>query len=450
MLLLVFVAVAPFPWGAVLLGGKLKIELFAFVICSMILASTVALRTLRSIAIPVCAMTAIAMLGGIQLIPLPSGLLSSLSPASAMVYRESNAILQLYGRPAIVPRVSIAPFETMSASLLVLSYAALLAGSFLILQSRRRRRVFLAIVLAAAALEAMWYAGTATARLLDRLRGPFVNPNHFAGYLEIALAAAFGLLWREVLYSRERGSGGESRAERFERRLLPIAGCILLWGVIAIGIGLTKSRGGIAAAAVSTLVMLFMAILHRQHRRRTRLAVFGSAMLLVALAFVALITREEPLLRYLESDPREIGADMRVALWKSSVDAWQLFPHLGSGLGTFREAYRHAQPRSIPDLVEQAHSDPLQLLVTAGWVGGALGLVALVAILVILSRAWKRQQRREESAFALAGIGALVSLTLHGLVEFNFSIPAIPATLACLLGWALAAGMGGNEEDEGT
>ena len=82
---------------------------------------------------------------------------------------------------------------------------------------------------------------------------------------------------------------------------------------------------------------------------------------------------------------------------------------------------------------------------TAGWTGATLGLVALGAILVILARTWKRQQHREESAFALAGIGALVSLVLHGLVEFNFSIPAIPATLACVVGWALAAGMYGTE-----
>jgi hypothetical protein len=44
------------------------------------------------------------------------------------------------------------------------------------------------------------------------------------------------------------------------------------------------------------------------------------------------------------------------------------------------------------------------------------------------------------SAVALAGFGALLSLTLHGLVDFNLSIPVIPAILACILGTAWAAG----------
>jgi hypothetical protein len=42
---------------------------------------------------------------------------------------------------------------------------------------------------------------------------------------------------------------------------------------------------------------------------------------------------------------------------------------------------------------------------------------------------------------ALAGVGALLSLTLHGLVEFNLSVPIIPATLACALGVAWSAAM---------
>lgn len=60
-------------------------------------------------------------------------------------------------------------------------------------------------------------------------------------------------------------------------------------------------------------------------------------------------------------------------------------------------------------------------------------------MLALLLRAWMRQEHREESAFALAGTGVLISLMLHGLVEFNMSIPAIPATLALMLGVAWAA-----------
>ena len=143
--------------------------------------------------------------------------------------------------------------------------------------------------------------------------------------------------------------------------------------------------------------------------------------------------------RFLETSPRDLGRDLRVLLWTSSLEAWKEFPILGSGLGTFREALRRVQPRYLQGRIEQAHSDPLQLLVTGGAIGAAIGVLLVGSLFAALLRAWRRQKHREASVFVLAGFGALLSLTLHGLVEFNFSIPPIPATLACVLGAAWAA-----------
>ncbi len=134
-------------------------------------------------------------------------------------------------------------------------------------------------------------------------------------------------------------------------------------------------------------------------------------------------------------------ADMRPQMWSLSVDAWRQFPTFGSGLGTFREAFRRVQPRELHGLVEQAHSEPLQMLVTGGWVGLVITSLLVLSLLFVLARGWWKQQHREEAAIALAGFLALLSLLVHGLVEFNFSIPAIPVTLAVVLGWSFAASM---------
>ncbi len=444
-LLLAFVVAAPLQWGAVLPAGKVTIEIFAFAIASMILVSRTPLGPLRTVGVPTTALLSLALLGAAQLAPLGRAAIEAIAPFSGSVYAETNAILAGYGREALTPSISIAPYETRSAALVIASYAALFASSLVLLQSRRRRRLFAGVVLLNAIIHAMVATAAFGPRETGRISGPFVNPNHFAGWLEIALALGFALLWREVLYNRERGRGAKDRAEKIERTMAPMAATILVWGVVAIGIGLTRSRGGIAAAAVTTFALAVTGLVHQSQQRRTRLALSIGAVLLTALALTALVARDEPLLRYLESDPREIGADMRVQLWRASIDAWQLSPHAGTGLGTFREAFRHVQPRGLHGLVEQAHSDPLQLLVTAGWIGFALGAIAVVSTIAILVRLWKTQPHREESAFALGGLGAIVSLLLHGLVEFNFSIPAIPATLACVAGMAIAAGMYGRD-----
>ncbi|MGH9317020.1 MAG: O-antigen ligase family protein [Thermoanaerobaculia bacterium] len=439
-LLLIFAASAPLRYGGIMPAGSMMIEGLAFVVAAAAFFSDSRPLPLGPASVPVGAVTAIALLGVIQLLPLPQSSLETLSATSAKIYHETKEIVILFGGKGVPEgRISIAPTETAAAVLLVLAYVALFVSAALLLHDRARRRLVILTLFATSGVQIIAAALTETSG--SRIHGAFVNPNHFAGYLEIMLALAFGALWAEILTSRERARHTADRAERFEKRFLPLAGRILIWGLIAAGIGLTRSRGGMASATITTLVLLSMALLHHRVRwRRRHLALGATLALLAGLFFVAASTRGRPLLRFLASDPRDIGTDMRLALWRTSLHAWQEFPVFGSGLGTFREAFRRVQPRELRGLVEQAHSDPLQLLVTGGWIGASLGMLAFASLFFLLARAWHRQTHREESAFVLAGFGALLSLTIHGIAEFNFSVPAIPATLACVLGAAWAAG----------
>jgi O-antigen ligase len=224
---------------------------------------------------------------------------------------------------------------------------------------------------------------------------------------------------------------------------------VLLWFVLAGGIALTESRGGILAAAVVTLLLLSFAPIHpRVKARRWSFTAGGAGVIAAAIGLTALAVRQQPILRFLSSDPRDPASDLRFTLWRLSFQAWKSFPLFGSGLGTFREAFRRVQPRDLHYLVEFAHSDSLQLLVTGGIAGLLLGAAAMLTLLVRLLRSWYAEQRREESAFLLAASGAIFALLLHGLMEFNFSIPAIPATLACVAGFGWAAAQAEEEEQE--
>ncbi len=242
----------------------------------------------------------------------------------------------------------------------VLSAATLLRG-------RSRRRAAIRVVLGSALLQVVVAAVRQSGQ--DRLHGPFVNPDHFAGYLEMALALAFGALWAEVLTNRDRAADVAEKAERFERRFPALAVRVLVWALIAAGIALTESRGAHSGRRLTTLVLLGAAILHRRSRahgapRPRRLAALLLGTLLVATAVGA-----PRFYRFLQSDPRDLSGNTRVALWKTSIAAWREFPIVGSGLGTFREAFRRVQPRELKGLVEQAHNDLLQLAVTGGAVG---------------------------------------------------------------------------------
>lgn len=427
------------PWGGVLPGGTLRIQLLGF-LCAIAALAALGLPRSRAWVVPTASAAALALVGGLQILPLGDALIRTLSPTSAEIYHETNAILASYGREAVAARISIAPAETIAVALLTAAFAAMFFAAFATFSTGRQpRRIFAWVVVFAAVAHVAGAAIFAAATTGERLHGLFINPNHLAGWLEIALMVALGLLWVEVL----QGPGPTVDPERaLEKRIARLAMKALPLLMIAGGIALTRSRAGIAAAAATVVLFLVLALTHSSARRRRRRKTAAGGVALAALgvvSFLALSVGGRPFLRFLAADPRDPESDLRTRLWSYAIDAWQQFPIFGSGLGSFREAFRRVQPREVPGLVEQAHSEPFQMLVTGGAVGLALSVAMIASLLVILFRLWRRQEHREESAMALAGFCAVVALLLHGLAEFNFSIPAIPALLAIVAGWSLAA-----------
>ena len=455
---LVYVAIAPIPYGQITQEGELTLELFAFSALALALFDDPKGARLRGARVPIAALLGIVGLGLLQWLPMPQFVLGIVSPVSARVFADAGRTLAAFGRPTPLPRISVAPLETLDTMLLTLAYISLFVVGALILRSRSRRRLFVAVLLGSAIIQILIATVMRSVAVgageepmaVGRLHGAFVNPNHFAGYLQIALFLGFGVLWREVLHYRESSVVPSRRpAQRFESLFMRMSLRILLWGLLAGGIALTASRGGILSAAIVTVVLLSLAPSHpRVKNRQWSFAAAGTGVVGAAVGLTLLAVRQQPILRFLSSDPRDPASDLRFSLWQLSLQAWQHFPLFGSGLGTFREAFRRVQPHDFNYLVEFAHSDPLQLLVTGGLLGLALGAIAIIGFLAALFRCWRHEPRREESAFMLAVFGALLALLIHGLMEFNLSIPAIPATLACVAGFGWAATHAEEEERE--
>ncbi len=437
-LLLLLVVAAPIPHGGILPGATLRIQILSFLTAAIAFMSH--RGPLRLPVVSLALMSGVAIVGALQLIPLPAEVLSRLSPASLEVYRNANEILRMFDRPAISARISVVPGETVRAALLIMSYVcAFIAGS-LLTRTRMQRNVLVALILMNAVAHVI-YASVVESDFPWR-SGTFVNQNHFAGYLEIALAFAFAMLWLEIRRAGRR-EHGEEAADVLERRLVGAAVRLVAWVAIGAGIVLAQSRMGIAAPLVTTGIMLALALAHRRSGRRSiGRALYATAALIAGAALILFTTGRAPFLRFLILDPRDPASELRLRLWEISIDAWKRFPHFGSGLGTFREAFRAVQAEEVTFIVEQAHNDVLQLLVTGGWISVLLAAVSLAYFSVLLLRKWWRQSSSTDSAFALGAIGALISLLLHGLVEFNFSIPAIPLTLAVVLGagWSAVSG----------
>jgi O-antigen ligase len=432
---------APLPFGSVTRWGSAVVQAVAFG-AFVLAASTARTRDLKTVAAPALALSAIAVLGVLQSLSWPRMLAAAFSPRFAGLRDAAGA----GGR---VP-LSLAPDVSAQTALTWAAAAAVLAASAVAARRRDRRRWLTAAILVAAVFQILYGSGPWISGSTEiwhtpvpgdpaRLRGTFVNPDHLAGYLEIALAVAFAWGW-----------WGMRRARRepipIEGRLALVLPPAVIWLLLFMGLAFTGSRGGLVAAVVAVVAQ---GLLLARAARQRRLAPVGAVAALAGIGVVAAVGLQQGFGRLASTSAYEVTWNDRRQMYAAAWDLWHNFPWLGAGLGAFRDAIPLTQPDDLRGTWWHAHSDWLELLTTVGIVGAAVFLAGLVPLVLRLARGWTAERPSEDRAAVLAALGALVSLSIHESIDFGLTMPATAVTLAALLGAAsMACGEAGVKARE--
>jgi O-antigen ligase len=436
LLLALILLWAPLPFGGVTPWAAALQAALAFAALALAAVAMERPAALRPAALPAGALAALALLGLLQAAPLPAGLVAALSPQHAALERQAAAL----GAPtASAPaRLTLAVSSTRRAALGWAAAAAAFLAAAVAGQRRERRRWLAWAVLAGALFQVLfgardWFARARTLWGVElpsavRLRGTFVNPNHLAAYLEMALAVAFAWSWWAFRRAREE--------PRLDRRIVLAAPPAMLWLTLFTGLAFTGSRGGLLAAVAAVSLQ---GVLVAGERRRWWLAPLGALAALAGVAAVAAMGWQEGLGRLLSTTATDVSWDARLREYGAALGLWRRFPATGTGLGTFRDAFPLVQPAGLQGTWWHPHGDLLEVLVTGGLVGAALLAAGLWGVGRRLVAVLRDGSRSEDRAAALAALGILVSLALHELLDFGLSMPGNAVTLAVLLGAAATA-----------
>jgi O-antigen ligase len=367
----------------------------------------------------------------IQAVPLPLALVRLVSPARAELHDGVAGLVR--NLPPWAP-LSVAPESTFDFSLRLAAYAAVywvVRG----LAARLPRNGFAVVapVVCVAAVQAV----IVLAQCLrgEVASGSYVNRNHVAGLLEMALPCAV-----VCAVSRWEPRG-------FRRHGLRGVGSRMLVAAVAIAIlcaiPATRSRGGLAATLVSLLVV-GLALLQRSVLGRSKWLAAAALPALLAAAFLYLPS-ENLVHRY----GNVFGADAlrregRVLLWRETLDLVAAYPLVGCGLGAFEPAFLRYK-RSAPMVADpHAHNDYLELLAEAGGAGFILCVVLAAGPIGSALGASHRGGSGRQSAVATACIASLAAILTHGFVDFNLRIPANGMVFFWLLGTCSASAVRGN------
>ena len=233
--------------------------------------------------------------------------------------------------------------------------------------------------------------------------GPYVNRNHFAGFVELILPLSLVPL---VL--------GRVRRER-----LAVVGLFAVMPLAALVF--SASRGGIVSFLVQ-FALLILLLLHRRGWGKHLLAV--AAVLLLALLMVTWLGVGQILERFSRAQSLEVTEGKRAAMRRGS---WRIFldhPMAGTGLGTLQMVYPPYETLYDGKIVNHSHNDYLEALAETGLLGGFCCAWFLVAWLLKSLSRFRENDFSFAGALQLSGLVACAGFLVHALVDFNFHIPS--------------------------
>ena len=233
--------------------------------------------------------------------------------------------------------------------------------------------------------------------------GPYVNRNHFAGFIELVIPVALVPL---VL--------GKVRKERWY--------VVGIFALVPIGaLFLSASRGGIISFAVELGVLAIMMALRRAGGKH---ALAGGLVLLLAFLMVSWLGVHQILERFSSLQTLEVSSGKRASMRQ---DTWRIFlDHrwTGTGLGTLQTVFPAYETRYDGKIVNHSHNDYLEALSETGIAGGLCCAWFLGVLFFDSLRHLLVTDKSFAAALHLSGLVACSGFLVHSLVDFNLHIPA--------------------------
>jgi O-antigen ligase len=233
--------------------------------------------------------------------------------------------------------------------------------------------------------------------------GPYVNRNHFAGFVELLLPLTLVPLLL-----------GRVRRERW-----PAVG---LFAVLPIGaLFLSASRGGLVSFGAELGVLALVMILRRTMGKQL---LPGVVVLLVALLLVSWLGVGQILQRLSSVQLLEVSLGKRASM---RGDTWRIFldyPFVGTGLGTLQTVFPAYETLYDGKIVNHTHNDYLEALAETGFAGGVCCAWFIGVLLAVSLKRFRQLNNSFSGALQLSGFIACAGFLIHSLVDFNLHIPA--------------------------
>ena len=360
---------------------------------------------------------------GLQLIPLPAAVVSFISPATART-RDFYSISDMKFMP-----LSFDPYKTVSELLRVAAFFTVFFISSIMFRDREKLTKML-IMLSVFGFCLAVFAIVQKATWNDKIYwireltvggtpfGPFVNRNHFAGF--IGMLVPLGL--------------GFTLTRQYREKMIFFG---FLTVIMTLSLFFSLSRGGIVSFFASMAFFSMLVVITRvQTRKIWAIACF----LIIVAAYLVYLGLDPVIDRFYETD---ITKEQRIIVWQSTFTAFKDFWLTGSGLGTFIDLFHLYSPVAVQSIYDHAHNDYLEYMLETGSIGIALLLTFAGLLLHSFARA---DFQGKSGMIRIAVISSVCSMMMHSIFDFNLHILSNMLLFAVVLGMLSSLAIASEEK----
>jgi len=379
----------------------------------------------------------------VQLIPFPLHWVRVLSPNTLDALQQLDPAVA-NGLTALHP-LSIAPRNTGVAIAVVASLAFTILGVTRLMSIRGAREIAGHIVLVGVALaltgiiQKPLYQGKIYGFWQPIMGGnpfgPFVNRNHFAGWMLMGVPVTLSLISAGIARGQPlRGSTVRDRviwtsSAEGSRLILLFAAA----GVMILSLFLTGARSGVIALLVAVAIMAAL-VVRRQPTRQKRV-VLASAIVLLVVGAVGWLGVSSVASRF--SSTEWIGLDGRVGAWTDAILIFRRFWAVGTGLNTYGVATSVYQTFDLAQHYAQAHNDYLQLAAEGGLLLTIPALLCVASFLIVVRRRFRDETSVTAYWLRVGAVTGMTAVLLQEVGEFSLQMPGNAFLFAVLCAIAL-------------
>ena len=372
--------------------------------------------------LPIALFTGFLFYVFIQTIPLPSTLLSLLSPESANMYLTAGV--------STAPISIDAPQTFISLYKSVAYFCVFLTTLLLCDELKKIKRLMLLIIFAGlfqamyGALEILFGAETSwifQIPVKQNATGTFVYKNHFANFLMLCLSVGVGYLVSTLLTSKPTGGGHQKLRNFLSMFLNGKAFVRIALAIMVIALVMSRSRMGNTAFFLSmTVVGLLSLFLIKKRTKGLTLLIISMFIIdmFILSAWFGLDKVKDRI------EQTSLSTETRDEVVIDSIPLLQDFALTGSGLGTYYTAFPQYTGDEVYAFYDHAHNDYLQFAIELG-----IPVTFLVFMLPLLAlwQCVKVLKHRKSSMAKGAAFGVLMSIVgmaIHISVDFPLQAPA--------------------------